>query len=1311
MNFFRRKKIENWNEWHKHYDSQPNLQERLRNVRREIIAALDECPPGPIQIISVCAGDGRDLLGALENHPRRNDVTALLLDNNAQSVELGKSAAEIIGLGRQLQFVEADATLAKNYASHVPADLILLCGFLGHMLHKEVPGLIESLPMFCKTGGQAIWSRRTILYDGREQIFLIREFFRKANFVEVHFEAASANGHAVGRARFAGQPKPLDSSRVLFTGLYQIPSAQAASEAKTNFNGKIPDLPSGVRIVHDVEISIPARFKQIAALYPSRPALGGGAWQPTYAELDAATNRLANVLISRGGKSGDRVALLMRHDVPLIAATLAVLKAGRMVVVLNPNDPPERLKQILDDAEPNVIVTDFPNETIAGQIAQKDQTILCFEKQNSAPVHNPEIKIAPSDPAWLVYTSGSTGRPKGVIQTHRTMIHKVLRLSQGMDLSTEDKIILLGSPSSGQGTTTTCCALLNGATLCPFPIAEKGVTGLKKWMTDHKITVYISSASVFRHFVGTLNDADFFPDVRLIRLGSETATINDFAAYTKFFSDKCILISSLSSSETGSVTQQRFTHYSAIAEGRLPIGSPATGMEVLLWDDNGREVRDGEVGEIIVRSRFLSPGYWRNEALTAERFSEEGADGARIFRSGDLGRRTAGGPLFFVGRKDARVKIHGYRVEISEIEGALSQQPEVAMAVVSAHTTPNGDTQLAAHVVPRAGRICTAETLRRALRKTLPGYMIPARFAFPEKFPLTSSGKIDREKLRQMDFAIPTQPSAEEPATETEILLAGIWKKVFGGSSIGRHDDFFDLGGDSLNAAVVAAQVYAALEVEMDLRVFAEHSTLSKLSRAVDNLRREGDGKKSPAFPRAPRDVPLPLSFAQERSWKNSQTTEGLLGYMMAFSHCIRGELNADVLRASMSYLVRRHEILRTTFDEIAGRLAQIVHPAEPVSLPLLDFSGAADAEDKATQFFREEARRVFDFKKLPLLRFFLVRIRNNEHWLLRVSHHIISDAWSWTVYFRELAQVYEAKLRGEIPPLPEFEPLQYGDFAAWQRSALRPDGPAYQTEVEWWARLFSGKSHPAKLPFKRLWRSRRAKPADGQIWWGLNPEISRRLDGIGREEGATYYMTRLAVFVALLSAKAGGSDIIFGTYVTERNRAELQNMFGYFVNLAMLCLRCDHALTFREWLSAVRKTVGETQAHAEIPHEQLREELRKRGVNLPEIRAIFSVASHAPVHFGGLELTWLDRRFESMPWGFCLTFDQHNEEHRCRVTFDARIYNPARVKDWVGQFVRLLDAVAHNPGLPVGKLLAMSKQRQGSCPNTTASCSQNNSN
>jgi amino acid adenylation domain-containing protein len=825
----------NWNEWHKHYDGLQPLQERLRIVREQIVGALDEFRPGPIQIVSICAGDGRDLIGALHNHPRRKDVAALLLDNNAESIARGKAAAEEIGLGNLLRFVEADATLAKNYLDAVPADLVLLSGFLGHLRHADVSGLIGTLPMFCKNGGQTIWTRHLILHDGHEQVPLIREFFQKTNFEEIHFEKTDLNGFAVGRTRFAGQPKPLDTSRVLFefVGLDRLLPVAESSEAKAIFNGQTKsDSIANAGIMPEVEISIPARFRQMAELHPSRMALGGGAWQPTYAELDVATNRLANFLISSGGKAGDRVALLMRHDAQLIAAALAVLKAGRIVVVLNPTDPPARFKQILDDAEPSLIVADFSNENLAGQIAQKKQTVLCFEKQNSGPAHDPEIKIEPTGIAWLIYTSGSTGRPKGVMQTHRNIAHNVLRLSRGMDLKAEDRVILLASPSGGQGAATTWCALLKGAALFPFPIKEKGATGLKRWMLENKITVYVSSTSVFRSFVKTLDAADRFPDTRLVRFGSEAATANDFAAFQKHFSDKSVLLNSLSSSETGNITQNRFGHDYHAVENRLPVGWPSNGIEILLLDENGQKVRDGETGEIIVRSNYLSPGYWHNELLTAERFSQNG-DGVRAFRSGDLGRRTVGGSLIFMDRKDAQIKINGYRVELFEIEDALTQLPEVEGAFVSARTMPNGDNQLVAHVIPRARQNCTAEILRNALHKSLPAYMTPAHFLFVEKFPLTPNGKIDREALPLPPDNKKNLRRSERPRDIVESRLTKIWESALGISPIGRHDDFFDLGGTSLQSVEVLLLIEEFFDASLPPSILTEYNTIEKLAAVI----------------------------------------------------------------------------------------------------------------------------------------------------------------------------------------------------------------------------------------------------------------------------------------------------------------------------------------------------------------------------------------------------------------------------------------------------------------------------------------------
>src|SRR5262245_29065862 len=359
----------------------------------------------------------------------------------------------------------------------------------------------------------------------------------------------------------------------------------------------------------DLDQSLLDCFAQRSLSRASHIALGSDAWQPTYQELNRLANRLAHALLARVGTVGDRVAVLMRHDAPLIAAVLAILKAGRTVVVLNSTDPPARHQQVLEDEEQTLLLVDRVNLLFAWQSAPQSCALVCLEDHASeGSVADPDVPISPDDIAFIIYTSGSTGRPKGVMQTHRNILHNVLRLSRGLGLCADDRILLHASLSGGLGLSTTWCALLNGARLCPFPIMEKGCVGLADWMARHGITVFPSSASVFRHFLQTLDATHHFPAVRVIRLGSEPATAADFAGFHRHFPDQCSLFHTLSSSETGNISIFRLTRADCVTEGRLPVGRPSEGIEIALVNEQGREVVPGEIGEILVQSRYLSPG-------------------------------------------------------------------------------------------------------------------------------------------------------------------------------------------------------------------------------------------------------------------------------------------------------------------------------------------------------------------------------------------------------------------------------------------------------------------------------------------------------------------------------------------------------------------------------------------------------------------------------------------------------------------------------------------------------------------------------
>lgn len=1043
-----------------------------------------------------------------------------------------------------------------------------------------------------------------------------------------------------------------------------------------------------------MEQSIPGRWAELVARQARRPAVFAGDWRPTYGELDAAANRCAHALHAHGGQTGDRVAVLLRHEASLPAAILAVLKAGCVVVVLNPSDPPARMHQVLADAAPALLVTDAASCQLAQQLAGAERKVVCWDEIPAGPETAPAISIPSDAPAWLLYTSGTTGKPKGVIQTHRNILHNARRLGRGMEITAADRIALLASPSGGQGLATIWCAWAHGAALGLFPVMEWGVTGLDAWLREYQVTILVASASLFRNFLRTLEPVARFPSVRLVRLASEPANTDDFAGFRQHFAPGCILFSSLSSSETGNVLQQRIAWNESLPAGRLPVGHAAEGIEILLLDAAGQAVAAGEIGELVIRSRYLSPGYWRNEALTAERFSAaEGTDSLRCYRSGDLARRTPTGEIEFQGRKDAQAKIRGYRIETAEVEAELLRQPEVAQATVVVQTAGE-DAQLLAFVVPRTSQCGDAERLRQALRESLPTSMMPHHFIFLEALPLTPHGKVDRAQLVAWKHSEPAAV-AEVLATETEIALAEIWRTALRVPHVGRQSDFIQLGGDSLKAIVVAAKVHAAFGVELDLRRLTQHSQLGELAGSIDELRRGAPTEKFSGLERVPRDGPLPLSFSQLPVWKESQTPAGAAGYTITSSHRIVGRLDVAALRSSLEHLARRHEILRVTFAESEGQPVHVVHPPGHVDLPVHDFSTQPDPAAAATEFFRQQARTVFDLRRGPLMNFYLARIGAEEHWLCRINHHIISDAWSWQVFFRELAQVYGAKLHAAAPPVSDSAPLQYFDYAAWQRRVLDPNDPAYLEAVRWWAELWQDRPQPVRLPFQRLWRRREALASDGWVWWGIDPEVSGRLDEFGRSTGATFYVVRLAAFIASLASESGESDLVIGSYMTNRHRLETQNMFGFFGNMAALRWRFDGTQTFRAWTANVNRLVGDARARSFVPHEQLRSELRARGLKPPKMRIIFSVTDTVPpLKLGEAELTWLDRRMEAMPWGFTLGFDPSDEAHRCRATFDARWFDPNGVRQWLGRFACWLDAVSREPDKPMSALIAESEFR-----------------
>jgi len=583
----------------------------------------------------------------------------------------------------------------------------------------------------------------------------------------------------------------------------------------------------------DVEQSISHRFEQQIDSFPDCLAIQTRNEKLTYAELNNAANGIAHAILALCGQREEPVALLLENHTPMIAALLGVLKSGKIYVPLDPSLPCGRIRYILQDSQANLIVTNNRNLSAACELAQNKFQLINIDKLE-ATSQNPGLSILPDSLAWILYTSGSTGQPKGVMQTHRNVLHFIRNYVNGWRLCENDRLALLFSCGVNAGAHNVLIALLNGLPIYPLDIKKEGFSGLAEWLIRHRITIYWSVPTVFRHFLKELNGAQRFPSLRLIQLGGEPVFKRDLESFRRFFPADCVLVNRLGSTETGSV-RWCFIGKETLFEGNIvPVGYAVEDNEILLLDEHGRQVGFDTIGEIVVKSHYLSPGYWRRPDITEVAFSPdpEGGD-KRLYRSGDLGSMRPDGCLSYLGRKDHQVKIRGYRIETEEIEMALLRIPAIKEAVVVAREDRSLDQRLIAYCVPHKDGPLNITDLRRTLSETLADYMVPSAFVQLDSLPQTPNGKIDRQSLTAPFRAQQHQEKFVAPRTPVEEAQTRVWAQVLGSPQVGVEDNFFDLGGNSLMAMQILSRTEAGLGVALSLQDLMQAPTVAQFAAVV----------------------------------------------------------------------------------------------------------------------------------------------------------------------------------------------------------------------------------------------------------------------------------------------------------------------------------------------------------------------------------------------------------------------------------------------------------------------------------------------
>ena len=578
----------------------------------------------------------------------------------------------------------------------------------------------------------------------------------------------------------------------------------------------------------EIEQSIAERFEKQAAAHPDRIAIRSGGRSMTYAELNAAANRLGRAILDAAGEA-DRVVLLFEQGGPVIVAVLAVLKAGKTYVPLDPSYPAARLAELVEDSEAGLILTDDAHLEGAKRLASgRSLPVLSSDAVDPAARGDDlGMSVAPDAIAYMLYTSGSTGRPKGVVQKHRNLLHFVRTYTNSCRITPDDRIAWLHSITFSASNMNVYPALLNGAAVYPHDVKRRGVDGLAELLMGERITVCQCVPTVFRHFLSGLTGEERFPDLRVFELGGEPVYRRDVELFRVRVGTHCVLVNRLAFTEASVAAQYFITAETELPASAVPVGRPAEGMEILVLGEDGREAGREEVGEIALRSHHLSPGYWRRPDLTAKAFTNGG--GPRTYRTGDMGRVRADGLLEYAGRKDFRVKVRGYTIEVAEVEAALLEIGGVKSAVVVAREDHRGDQRLVAYLVP-AGMAPTADELRTRLGDRLPDFMVPSAFMVLDAFPLTSTGKLDRLALPAPDLTqVETAGGYAAPRTDTEAKVAAIWAEVFALDRVGIHDDFFALGGHSLLAGRIAARIRQAYGVDLSLGALFDAPTVAEL--------------------------------------------------------------------------------------------------------------------------------------------------------------------------------------------------------------------------------------------------------------------------------------------------------------------------------------------------------------------------------------------------------------------------------------------------------------------------------------------------
>jgi amino acid adenylation domain-containing protein len=1053
-------------------------------------------------------------------------------------------------------------------------------------------------------------------------------------------------------------------------------------------------------------------FEQQAAAQPDAPAVVFEDQILSYGELNARANQLAHELIALGVQPDDRVAICAERSLELLVGLLGILKAGGAYVPLDPSYPNERLQYMLQDAAPKAVLT---QQELQPRLSAAVPALLLNseevrEKLSTRPVHNPEARalgLTARNLAYVIYTSGSTGAPKGVMVEHGSVTNMATAHAALCGLTAGDRVLQFASFGFDSSVAEIFPAWSAGAAVV-LRQADLDLDRFASFLDRNRVSVVDLPTALWQQWSQHLSGATAAAceSLRLAIVSGETMESRDVQRWFSHpGSNRIALLNNYGPTEATVNATAYAVEPSLLSDGQaIPIGRPIANARIYILDGRGEPVPFGVEGEIHIGGDGVARGYLNRPELTAERFVRDpfrAEPGARMYKTGDLGRWLADGNIEFRGRNDFQVKIRGFRIELGEIEAKLCECAGVREAVVIAREDVPGDKRLVAYLVAGEGAAVDPAELRTALSTQLPEYMLPSAFVALEALPVTANGKVDHKALPAPDATALVAREYEAPQGEIESTLAAIWQDLLKVPQVGRHDHFFELGGHSLLAVQLVSRIRTALNVELPLRALFAGPSLSAVAAAV----RLAGASTMERIERADRSQALPLSLAQQRLWFIDRLDKSAsAAYHMSAALRLTGKLDVAALQATLDRLVARHESLRTSFVAVDGVPYQQIAPENQgfalTSCDLRDLDEES-RERAVTKLTAEEARAPFDLSAGPLIRGQLISLAADEYVLLITQHHIVSDGWSLGILIREVAALYAAFSRGELDPLPALE-IQYADYAQWQRQWLQGDELARQSDF--WQQHLAGAPALLELPSDRP-RPAVQSYAGDSVPLVLSAELTGNLRAFSQRHGVTLFMTLLSGWGLLLSRLSGQTDLVIGTPVANRQRREVENLIGFFINTLAVRLCFEEQPSVEALLAQVKETTLAAFAHQELPFEQVVETLQplrsQSHSPLAQVTFTWDNVERGPADGNrpdgdaltapDLVLVPVHRAQETTQVDLQLLLNDARTAVTGKLVYATALFDRTTIERWAGYYARVLEAMVAEASAAVDTLPLLS--------------------